>query len=122
MTDTAGTPLRVVEKSDAVAEAAVTPPVASAGRVPVTVPLAVPIDAHGERLDALTLRPLTVNDIIELPMDVMNRAKVDPKIVNDYLVRLAGIPLSSVRQLDPGDWFEAMMVVVSFFGKQARTS
>jgi len=117
------TPLRVVEKSDAVAETALPPGgPATAGRAPVTVPLTVPIEAHGERLTALTLRPLAVADIIELPMDVMNKAKVDPAVINDYLVRLAGIPASSVKQLDPGDWFELMMVVVSFFGKQARPS
>ena len=115
------TPLRVVEKSDAVAEAAL-PPAAPVGRAPVVVPLSVPIEAHGERLVALTLRPLTVADIVELPMDVMNKAKVEPAVINDYLVRLAGIPPSSVKQLDPGDWFELMMVVVSFFGKQARPS
>jgi hypothetical protein len=116
------TPLRVVEKSDAVAEAAVAgAPPAPAGRQPVTIELSTPIEAHGERLTSLTLRPLRVADIQELPLDVFNRAQVDPRRVNDYIVRLAGIPMSSVLQLDPADWFEIMLAVVGFFGKRAPT-
>jgi hypothetical protein len=111
-------PLRVVEKSDDLTPA----PPAPTGRQPVTVALTVPIEAHGDTLTTLTLRPLRVEDIVELPMDIMNRAKVDPRVINDLLVRVAGIPLSSVKQLDPGDWFECMMAVVGFFGKQARAS
>src|SRR4030095_9812466 len=123
MTNAGDTPLRVVDKSDALAEAAAPPPTAPApvGRQPVTGPLTVPIEARGERVEALTLRPLKVADIQELPLDVFNRAKVDPRLVNDYIVRLAGIPMSSVLQLDPGDWFDVMLQIVSFFGRRART-
>ena len=120
---TTETPLRVVEKADAVAEAAAAgAPPALGGRQSVTIPLTNPIEAHGERLTALTLRPLTVADIVDLPIDILDKRKVDAATVNDYIVRLGGIPRSSVLQLDPGDWFEIMLAVVGFFGKQARTS
>jgi Phage tail assembly chaperone proteins, E, or 41 or 14 len=123
-------PLRVVEKSDALAEAAVPPPAAASaaplGRQPVTIPLDVPIEAHGERLTAVTLRPLGVKDIEEvgevaIDMFAPNR-KVDARRVNDYIVRLAGIPRSSVLALDPGDWTQIMVQIVAFFFKQVPKS
>jgi len=116
--------LRVVERSDAIAEAALPPTPASArpGRAPVHVPLSVPIEAHGHTVDVVTLRPLKVADIQDMPFDVFNKAKIDPASINSYLVRLGNIPASSVAQLDPGDWFELAMAIVGFFGKRAPTS
>jgi hypothetical protein len=116
-------PLRVVQTSDDLVAAAL-PPAAPArsGREPVSVPLAVPIEAHGHVVEVVTLRPLKVADIQELPFDPLNRVKIDPAAINGYLVRLGDIPASSVAQLDPGDWFELAMTVVGFFGKRAPTS
>jgi hypothetical protein len=127
MTPAPDTPLRVVESSDALAEAAAPPPAASAarGRQPITIPLSVPIEAHGERLTAITLRPLKVEEIeqLEVPVDLFSPSKkADAKVVNAWIVRLAGIPRSSVLQLDPGDWTEIMVHVVAFFFRQAPTS
>lgn len=123
MTTPDPSPLRVVERSDALAEAAL-PPVAStrAERQPLVVLLSVPIEAHGETVDVVTLRPFKGKEIVDVPFDVFNRAKLDVPAINGYLVRLGNIPASSVAQLDPGDWFELAMGVVGFFGKLARTS
>jgi hypothetical protein len=115
------TPLRVVEKSDALAEAATPPPAASAprGRQPISIQLTVPIDAHGDRITSVTLQPLTVQDIVDLPIDVFGATKkVDPAAINYYIMKLGNIPRSSVLQLDPGDWLELMGAVVGFFSKQ----
>lgn len=85
----------------------------------ITVPLATPIDAHGERLTALVLRPLTVPDIHEageLPISL--DGTIVPRAVSAFIAKLAAIPPTSVNALAPGDWLAAMGAIIRFFGKR----
>lgn len=112
-------PLRVVDRSDAVAEAALPPPAAPRRRLePVTVALTVPIEAHGETLTSLTLRPPKVEEIEACDL-VGNRTT---RAYADFFMRLAGIPRSSVLQLDPADYVECLNTAAGFLVKRAPTS
>jgi hypothetical protein len=89
----------------------------------ISVPLAVPIDAHGERLTVLVLRRLTVPDINEaneLPINL--DGAIVPRAVSAFIAKLAAIPPTSVNALAPGDWLAAMGAIIRFFGKQVPTS
>jgi hypothetical protein len=120
MTPAPDTPLRVVESSDALAEAAAPPPAASAARrQPVTVALTVPIEAHGETRTSLTLRPPKVEDLEEC--DLLGSTRTT-RTFSDLVVRLAGIPRSSVLQLDPSDYAECVKAAGAFLDKRAPTS
>lgn len=115
-------PLRVVEKSDALAEAAVPPPAvapaAPARRQPITVALSVPITAHGETVTSLTLRPPTIEEIESTD----TRTKTPARQTSDWIVLLGGIPRSSVLQLDPADYLACGEALGSFFTKRVPTS
>jgi hypothetical protein len=116
------TPLRVVEKSDTLAEAAAPPPPAAAapaappGRQPVTLRLTVPIQAHGETLTSLTIHPLKVEDI-EAHDAAVSEGTGKMRAVSDSLMRLARIPRSSVLQMDAADYMAACRVVADFFDR-----
>jgi hypothetical protein len=116
-------PLRVIEKSDALAEAALPPPPAAAPaphRQSITVPLVVPIEAHGERLTQLTLRPIKVEDIEAC--DLSSGEKITARAISECLVRLAGVPRSSILQLDPADYYKCSNALALFLAPLDRTS
>jgi hypothetical protein len=120
MTPAPDTPLRVVESSDALAEAAAPPPAASAARgQPVTVALTVPIEAHGETRTTLTFRVPKVEDFEACDLFGNNRTT---RTFSDFIVRLAGIPRSSVLQLAPIDYAACVKAAGSFLETQAETS
>lgn len=88
-----------------------------------TVKLSKPIMAHGEELQVLTMREPTTEDMIELGQpfliimgDGENGLRFQPKIIAQYIVRLAGIPMSSVKALARNDFSEAQAAVMGFFG------
>jgi Phage tail assembly chaperone proteins, E, or 41 or 14 len=119
-------PLRVIEKSDALAEAALPPPPAAAPPPappdePVTVTLRVPIDAHGERLTSLTLRPPKVEDMEAVDM-LAGGGKMSARTMSEFIMRLAGIPRSSVLQLNRFDWLNCARAADGFFSQQDQTS
>lgn len=92
----------------------------------VTIPLSKPIKAHGEDLSQLELRAPTGEDVLEIgappfTVDTKNRTNIDMAVTGEYIVRLAGIPLSSVRQMTPQDLMVAFGVVAGFFGDTAKT-
>jgi hypothetical protein len=97
-----------------------------AAREDVTIALSVPIQAHGEELDALVFRPLRVDDFerVGFPVRLGADGSMEPIAdrISKLISRLAGIPPSSVAQLAIPDWFRAMEAVVGFFGPSARTS
>lgn len=79
--------------------------------------------AHGEETRTLTLREPTTEDEIDLGQPfliVMGEAeqglKIQPKVIAQYVVRLGGIPLSSVKKLSRSDFSKAQAAVMGFFG------
>ncbi len=87
------------------------------------ITLSKPIKAHAEEVDSITLREPTTEDEIELGQpfllivgDGETAIKVQPKVLAQYIVRLAGIPMSSVKQMARADFSKAQAAVMGFFG------
>lgn len=83
-------------------------------------PLSAPIQAHKETLTELTLRrptPKECRDIGGLPYSLGDGNKPQPRldVAAQYIVLCAGIPLSSVDQLDLSDFNQVVWVVIGFF-------
>ncbi len=82
--------------------------------------LTVPIQAHKETLTELTLRRPTTKecrDLGGLPYSLGEGNKPQPLLdmAAQYIVLCAGIPLSSVDQLDLSDFNDLIWVVIGFF-------
>jgi hypothetical protein len=115
-------PLRVVEKSDQVAEAALPPAASVPAREAVAVALRYPIEAHGEPVTVLTLRPLTTREMMGHDLPFQANGRIDTEAAAYYLSLLAGIPRSSVLRLDPGDFMAAVNGMARFFVQPDLTS
>lgn len=77
------------------------------------------ITAHGETVTEITLRTPTGDDVMELgfPFLVSDGGTVPiASKIGRYIVKLAGIPMSSVKQLDAQDMMLAAAEVIGFFG------
>ena len=91
---------------------------------PVTVPLSKPITAHGEELRELVLREPTADDVMQegYPYIVVpaqgggQGIQLQPSVVGRYAMRLAGIPMPSVKQLSVDDIQRLQVAVMGFFG------
>lgn len=86
----------------------------------VTLTLSAPIQAHKEELTVLTLRrptPKECRDIGGLPYSLGDGHKPQPRldVATQYIVLCAGIPMSSVDQLDLADFNQAVWAVIGFF-------
>lgn len=84
------------------------------------VKLQVPIEAHGEPLTELTLRRPTVTEvraIKALPYRIGKDEEVslDMDVAAKYIAVCAGIPPSSVNQLDLADLNALSWTVAGFF-------
>ncbi|RIJ06060.1 phage tail assembly protein [Achromobacter sp. K91] len=82
--------------------------------------LAKPIKAHNDELRSLSLRSLTPADaraVKALPYYVApdESVRIEPEAASKYIVRMAGIPLSSVDQLDMADFNALAWKVAGFF-------
>ena len=85
-----------------------------------TYELSSPIKAHGEEVQTLTLRCLTPADaraVKSLPYHVATdeSVRIDTDIAAKYIVRMAGIPLGSVDQLNMADFNALAWMVARFF-------
>ena len=87
--------------------------------------LSMPITAHGEEVDQITLRQPTTADLIDLgqpmrllPGNGLDEAAIEVRmnVVANYVARLAAIPLSSVKALSLSDFGKATQAVLVFFG------
>lgn len=92
----------------------------------MTFPLAKPIKAHGKEVEELVLREPTTKDQMEIGQpfliivgDGETGIRIQQKTIGQYIVRLAGIPMSSVEQLDRRDFAGLQAVVLGFFGTDA---
>jgi hypothetical protein len=85
------------------------------------IKLKKPIDAHGEQVSELELRDITGGDVIDLgqPMNVNADESFNFRmdVVARYVSRLAAIPMSSVREMSPGDLTNCAAEIAGFFGE-----
>lgn len=82
------------------------------------------IQAHGDEIANLEYREPASEDAIdigEMPYVVLanGRVKPLPDVAAQYLVKMAGIPMSSVKQLDLRDFNDLVWEVVNFFWQPA---
>ncbi|MBA1195539.1 phage tail assembly protein [Pseudomonas shirazensis] len=89
----------------------------------VTHTLAAPIQAHGEEVKELTLRRPTVQEcraIKSLPYTVGDSGYpvMEVEVAAKYIAVCAGIPASSVNQLDLTDLNQIGWAIVGFFTRQ----
>ncbi|MEZ2293097.1 phage tail assembly protein [Variovorax sp. RCC_210] len=89
----------------------------------MTIALAKSIQAHDKDLAELVMREPSVKDTMELGQPFLiivgdgdTGIRIQQKVVGQYIVRLAGIPMSSVHQLTLQDFSKAQAAVLSFFG------
>lgn len=92
----------------------------------IKLPLTKPIQAHGEEVSTLEFRSPSGEDVLEIgapPFSVgkNERTYIDLAVTGEYIVRLAAIPVSSVKQLSPADLMAAFGVVAGFFGATGKT-
>lgn len=89
--------------------------------VPAVVKLGEPIQAHGSTMHELTIRPPVGKDlrVAGYPFRIAGGGEksemvTDAAVVSRLISDLAGIPLSSVDQMQAADW-QACMSAVSIF-------
>lgn len=96
----------------------------------IRVKLSKPIQAHGEEVREITLRPPLAKDVMEIgsPQLLLPGSdgasvaiEVRAKLIGQYIVRLAGIPLSSVQSMDLPDFMRCQGEIMGFFGNGAET-
>ncbi|AZD06672.1 MULTISPECIES: phage tail assembly protein [Pseudomonas] len=85
-----------------------------------SVKLRVAIEAHGEPLAELTLRRPTVQEVraikaLPYKIDKSEEVSLDMDVAAKYIAVCAGIPPSSVNQLDLADLNALSWAVASFF-------
>lgn len=91
----------------------------------VKVTLSKPIQAHGETIAELSLRPPNGGDIrrtgapfrVDTLADGTERADFNTSAMAALIVRLANIPPNSVDELDARDFIRLMNVIAGFFGE-----
>ena len=84
------------------------------------VKLHVPIEAHGEPLLELTLRRPTVQEVrtikaLPYKIDKNEEVSLDMDVTAKYIAVCAGIPPSSVNQLDLSDLNTLSWAIAGFF-------
>ena len=81
--------------------------------------LSKPITAHGETLRVIELQEPTYDQVAKFGMPFtltgVGGVRLDAAVALAYVPELAGVPLSSVKQLSPYDIFAVSMGVLAFF-------
>ena len=91
-----------------------------------SVKLQVAIEAHGEPVTELTMRRPTVQEVraikaLPYKIDKNEEVSLDMDVAAKYIAVCAGIPPSSVNQLDLADLNSLSWAVASFFMSAAST-
>jgi hypothetical protein len=86
----------------------------------VRIPLSAPIEAHGEEISELVLRkplPAWARAIGLMPyrMTESNIPDINVPVACQYVSKCAGVPPSSIDQLDIADLNAACWAVTNFF-------
>lgn len=113
-----------------------------------TIPLSVPVPAHGGEIDSITLRrpkggdyvacgyPLIMiapsetpqdddgNFVDDAPADIGSEFRPNASAVAKLIARCGDVPASTVKALDGADFNACLMAIISFLGVggQARKS
>ncbi len=92
-----------------------------------TTKLSAPIEAHGESLTELTLRRPTVQEVraikaLPYKIDKNEEVSLDMDVAAKYIAVCAGIPPSSVNQLDLADLNGLSWAVAGFFMSAASAT
>ncbi|MDO9235948.1 MAG: phage tail assembly protein [Aquabacterium sp.] len=91
----------------------------------LTVPLVKPVAAHGDEVSELTFREPLPEDVMQIGMPTLLIPSSDgesvgveirAKVIGQYISRLAGIPMSSVKALAIADFLQCQGVIMGFFG------
>lgn len=102
---------------------AVTPAPAAPARV--EVPLATAVQAHGETIHVLALRPPRGGDIAAagVPFRIGQDGEVTlhAPAIAALIVRLGDVPRSTVDTLSAADWAACAQVIMGFFAPSAAT-
>lgn len=90
------------------------------------VKLQVAIEAHGESVTELTMRRPTVQEVraikaLPYKIDKNEEVSLDMDVAAKYIAVCAGIPPSSVNQLDLADLNALSWAVASFFMSAASS-
>lgn len=89
----------------------------------VTVKLTRPITAYGKEVSEIELEQPDGGDIMEVGMPFLllgdGSYTVRADVVGKYIVRLGGIPQSSVKKMHPADMMACQGAVLGFFGESA---
>jgi hypothetical protein len=92
-------------------------------------PLSKPIEAHDEKISVLTFEKPDGTDVLNFgvplvarrdmadPTNTMVEEGFDQRAMFKYIAKLAKIPPSSVKQIEPCDLVEIMGIIASFFTK-----
>lgn len=95
----------------------------------VTVQLRTPVQAHGEEISSIALRPPKGADIVacgypfHIGGDEASPVMIPQAgVIARYIARLGSVPPSTVGQLDPRDFNDLLGVVGRFFGDGTETS
>lgn len=83
---------------------------------PVEVALTRQIEAHGEKIDKLTIREPTVAEIRKCGYPIDGNARLDAEAGAKLIAACAEIPPSSVDAMSPKDFTAAMGALAGFFG------
>lgn len=90
------------------------------------IPLSKAIKAHGADIDVITLRNPTTEDVIELGLPTLiipgadgnsTGVEIRQSVIARYVMRLGGIPLTSVKALSLKDFSLCTAAVMGFFGE-----
>jgi hypothetical protein len=92
----------------------------------IKLPLEKPIKAHGKEITYLEFRYPSGEDLLEIGSpnfapDMQGHTHFDFAITGQYIVRLADVPLSTVKQMAPIDMMKAVGVVAGFFRGLGQT-
>ena len=86
-----------------------------------TIPLSKPLTAHGKEITELVLREPTSEDVMEFGYPFLIHAgdviELRPRVVGQYVVKLAGVPLPTVKAMSIPDLQKCQGVVMGFFGR-----
>lgn len=89
---------------------------------PVTIALGSPVQAHGEEIREITLRPPKGKDLrVGMPYRILadGQMAIDTEICASLISSLGAIPPSSVDQLNALDFQGAVAGVLGFFREPA---
>lgn len=91
------------------------------------IKLSQPIEAHGEQLSELTLRRPTVQEVraiksLPYKIDKTEDVSLDLDVAAKYIAVCAGIPPSSVNQLDLSDFNSLSWAIAGFFMTSASAT